>query len=237
MGKQLATLTQEIQKKNQSQWQEKSPSGVTMHSNNHRKQFGEVLPKSVRVDFPSFHGDDPNGWIYKVNCFFAFHNALPQHRLRLASFHMEGKAIVWFQNKVYKWHSLQHTTLNPKANQKQSIRVQKTTCNFLPRDWSKQVPLAKWWYNTNRYASTKLTVFEALYGYAPPHFQLHSQNSQSSISGRRTQIKGSNFIGIKTQPTPSSRLEEDREGVYLRGLGLSTFPTLQTGLNGTQERP
>ncbi|KAG2701180.1 hypothetical protein I3760_06G032300 [Carya illinoinensis] len=53
---------------------------------------------SVRVDFPSFHGEDPNGWIYKVNHFFSFHNTLPQHKVRLASFHMEGQALVWFQN-------------------------------------------------------------------------------------------------------------------------------------------
>lgn len=36
--------------------------------------------------------------VYKVYYFFAFYNTLRQHRIRLASFHMEGEALVWFQD-------------------------------------------------------------------------------------------------------------------------------------------
>ncbi|XP_042946164.1 uncharacterized protein LOC122279545 [Carya illinoinensis] len=60
-------------------------------------QAGDIQPRSVRIDFPTFDGDDPQGWLYKVKQFFAFHNTLPHHRLRLVSFHMVGKALVWFQ--------------------------------------------------------------------------------------------------------------------------------------------
>ncbi|XP_041016312.1 uncharacterized protein LOC121258850 [Juglans microcarpa x Juglans regia] len=59
---------------------------------------GDVQPRAVRLAFPVFNGDDPHGWLYKVNQFFTFHNTLPQHRLRLMSFHVEGKALVWFQD-------------------------------------------------------------------------------------------------------------------------------------------
>ncbi|XP_041028991.1 uncharacterized protein LOC121268795 [Juglans microcarpa x Juglans regia] len=59
---------------------------------------GDVQPRAVRLAFPVFNGDDPHGWLYKVNQFFTFHNTLPQHRLRLVSFHVEGKALVWFQD-------------------------------------------------------------------------------------------------------------------------------------------
>lgn len=35
--------------------------------------------------------------IYKVQHFLAFRNTLAQHKVRLVSFHMEGKALTWFQ--------------------------------------------------------------------------------------------------------------------------------------------
>lgn len=38
------------------------------------------------------------GWLYKVNHFFAYHNTIPQQRLSLVSFHMEGRALIWFQD-------------------------------------------------------------------------------------------------------------------------------------------
>lgn len=60
VGNQLAALTLELQKKNQNQWQEESSSDVTIYSENHREQYGEVMTRSVRVEFHSFHGEDPN---------------------------------------------------------------------------------------------------------------------------------------------------------------------------------
>lgn len=59
---------------------------------------GEVHTRFVRLDFPMFQGDDPTGRLFKVHHFFTFHNTLPQHCIRLASFHMEGQAVVWFQD-------------------------------------------------------------------------------------------------------------------------------------------
>lgn len=58
----------------------------------------EIQLRSIRLDFPVFNGNDSHGWLYKVNQFFTFHNTLPHHRLRLVSFHREGKALVWFQD-------------------------------------------------------------------------------------------------------------------------------------------
>ncbi|KAF5466832.1 hypothetical protein F2P56_016722, partial [Juglans regia] len=58
----------------------------------------DIQPRPIRLDFPVFHGDNPHGWLFKVNHFFTYHNTLPQHKLRLVSLHMEGKALVWFQD-------------------------------------------------------------------------------------------------------------------------------------------
>lgn len=41
-------------------------------------------------------------------------------------------------------------------------------CSDRPHLWSKWVPLAEYWYNTNFHTSTHLTHFEAVYGQPPP---------------------------------------------------------------------
>ena len=56
-----------------------------------------IITRSVRIDFPKFDGFDPLGWIYKANKFFYYHRTPYNHRLMLASIHMEGKALVWYQ--------------------------------------------------------------------------------------------------------------------------------------------
>ena len=37
-----------------------------------------------------------------------------------------------------------------------------------PRQWVKWLPLAEFWFNTNYHTATKVTPFEALYGFQPP---------------------------------------------------------------------
>lgn len=59
---------------------------------------GEVQIQTICLEFPIFHGQDTAYWIYNVYQFFTFHNTRPQHRIRLDSFHMEGKALLWFQD-------------------------------------------------------------------------------------------------------------------------------------------
>jgi hypothetical protein len=51
------------------------------------------------------------GWEYKENHFFNYYNTQPQHRLFMASSHIEGKTIVWFQEMdetraMTSWESL-----------------------------------------------------------------------------------------------------------------------------------
>ncbi|XP_050106884.1 uncharacterized protein LOC126586206 isoform X2 [Malus sylvestris] len=50
------------------------------------------------MDFPRFHeGDDMLGWIYKAEHYFNFFNIDDAKKVKLASFHMEGESIQWFQ--------------------------------------------------------------------------------------------------------------------------------------------
>jgi transposase InsO family protein len=41
-----------------------------------------------------------------------------------------------------------------------------------PKEWSKWIPLAEWWYNSNFQSALNTTPFEALYGYKPPQLSL-----------------------------------------------------------------
>ncbi|KAG2685435.1 hypothetical protein I3760_10G124800 [Carya illinoinensis] len=58
----------------------------------------DIQPRPIRLDFPVFNGDNPHGWLFKVKHFCTYHSILPQHKMRLVSLHMEGKALVWFQD-------------------------------------------------------------------------------------------------------------------------------------------
>jgi hypothetical protein len=58
---------------------------------------GRFTHAPCRLDFPRFDGDNPSGWMYKVNQFFAYYQTPLYQRVRMASFHMEGEALIWFQ--------------------------------------------------------------------------------------------------------------------------------------------
>jgi hypothetical protein len=57
-----------------------------------------IQGRTLQLDFPHFDGDNPSGWSYKVNQFFDYYQTPLYQRVRMASFHMEGEALVWFQD-------------------------------------------------------------------------------------------------------------------------------------------
>ena len=51
----------------------------------------------MKMEVSKFNGSYPNGWIFRIEEFFDFHG-IPDHlRLRIVSFHKEGRAVAWFQ--------------------------------------------------------------------------------------------------------------------------------------------
>jgi hypothetical protein len=50
------------------------------------------------LDFPKFDGDNPTGWIYKAEQFFDHYQSTERHKLKTTAFHMEGDALIWFQD-------------------------------------------------------------------------------------------------------------------------------------------
>lgn len=41
-------------------------------------------------------------------------------------------------------------------------------CIHNPKDWSRWLPLAEWWWNTHYHSATKLTPYEVVYNQPPP---------------------------------------------------------------------
>lgn len=45
--------------------------------------------------FPTFNGEDMDGWLYKVKHYFMFHNIPNEQRIHMATLKMEGVALKW----------------------------------------------------------------------------------------------------------------------------------------------
>lgn len=58
------------------------------------------LHKDIKLDFPQFFDENPTQWIFKANQFFEYHHTPPPQRLLMASYHMNGEALVWYQDAV-----------------------------------------------------------------------------------------------------------------------------------------
>jgi hypothetical protein len=48
------------------------------------------------LEFPTFNGEDPDSWCYRAEQFFYFYEIQERQKLRITTFHMEGKALSWF---------------------------------------------------------------------------------------------------------------------------------------------
>ena len=51
----------------------------------------------MKMEIPKFDGSDPNGWVFRIEEFFNFHETPENLRLRIVSFHLEGRASAWYQ--------------------------------------------------------------------------------------------------------------------------------------------
>jgi hypothetical protein len=65
-------------------------------------------PKTICWEFPRFDGEDPESWYCRAEQYFDYYNTPDPQRLSISSFHMEGRAMVWFQefkatNREVSW--------------------------------------------------------------------------------------------------------------------------------------
>nr|POF25153.1 hypothetical protein CFP56_47401 [Quercus suber] len=59
--------------------------------------IGGAQTRIYRVDFPQFNGEDPIGWIYKVEKIFKYQKTADEEKITLASFHLQDDALQWYQ--------------------------------------------------------------------------------------------------------------------------------------------
>ncbi|KAK0581846.1 hypothetical protein LWI29_018689 [Acer saccharum] len=61
-------------------------------------RFSSFLPKTLKIDFPRYDGrNDPTTWIGKAEKYFSLHDIAHSDKVTLASFYLEGDALLWFQ--------------------------------------------------------------------------------------------------------------------------------------------
>ena len=107
MNQQLAIL---VQRRNGSD-QGGLPQSPTYGEPRNANSSTMALSRPVRLEFPRFSGEDPASWVYKANQYFKYYNTPVAEKLMLASFHMEGEALIWFQDSeevglFVDWESL-----------------------------------------------------------------------------------------------------------------------------------
>ena len=99
-----------------------------------------------------------------------------------------------------------------------------------PHSWVEWLPLAEYWFNTDYHTATKLTPFEALYGYPPPRLldyipgttkveavdaQLKSKQELFSLL-RSNLVSAQERMKFHTDKHRSERSFSVRDWVYLR---------------------
>ena len=85
----------------------------------------------------------------------------------------------WQEFMAYQGVQVQlSTAYHPQTNEQSEVvnRCLETylrcMCSNSPKQWSKWLPLAKWWYNITYNSSIKASPYEIVYGQAPPAYLL-----------------------------------------------------------------
>jgi len=48
-------------------------------------------PRQLRLDLPTFDGDDPSNWVYKANQYFEFYQVPENRKVKVASFYLVSR--------------------------------------------------------------------------------------------------------------------------------------------------
>ena len=73
--------------------------------NDSRGGFGDLLVRNSlqfnpKVEFPSFDGNDPKGWIKKCTWYFTLCKSTEEQKVDLAALHLKGQAEIWFSSYI-----------------------------------------------------------------------------------------------------------------------------------------
>ena len=94
MSQQLTTILQKLSAVDNA---EHSPKNSHISKGRTCHNLVSSLSRPAKLDFPKFCGEEPTSLIYKANQYFKYYRIPESEKLMMASFHMEGEALVWFQ--------------------------------------------------------------------------------------------------------------------------------------------
>ncbi|KAL8151213.1 hypothetical protein V2J09_021021 [Rumex salicifolius] len=82
-----------------------SPKPITPVRNHNEQHRNSLLPNGMvtrltKLEFPKFDGTMLREWIYRCEQFFLLDSTPPELKVRLASLHLEGKALQWHHNFI-----------------------------------------------------------------------------------------------------------------------------------------
>lgn len=65
--------------------------------------------RATKLECPRYSGNDPTEWYNKITEFFEYQEAIDEHKVFLASFHLEGEANQWWQWLQRAYHEKKRT--------------------------------------------------------------------------------------------------------------------------------
>jgi hypothetical protein len=74
-----------------------TPNSGTGHNLEPWRHDNSIHTQALRLNFPRFDGGDSSGWLYRAEQFFEYHQTQPTQQIRIASFHLEGEALLWYR--------------------------------------------------------------------------------------------------------------------------------------------
>ncbi|XP_028776266.1 uncharacterized protein LOC114733022 [Neltuma alba] len=89
----------------------KEETGDPTKTNTQTVPYVHTVGKQIKVDFPRFDGSDALNWIFKAEQYFKYYEMTDAQKLVIASVHMEGEVLPWFQmlertGRVPTWYTL-----------------------------------------------------------------------------------------------------------------------------------
>lgn len=63
----------------------------------YRYDVSNIKHSSIKLDFLRFSREEPEGWLYQADEYFAFHGIRDDSKVQIIGFHMTGKALSWIR--------------------------------------------------------------------------------------------------------------------------------------------
>nr|GEY42794.1 reverse transcriptase [Tanacetum cinerariifolium] len=142
-----------------------------------------------------------------------------------------------FIKNVYKLHRLPPVIVSDRDKTEVVNRCLETYLRCMtwekPKEWSKWLSLAEYWYNTNFHTFIQTTPYEAVYGKPPPspiayvQSQNHVDNVDRSPSARETMVQLLKFhlqraqqkMKVQADKRRTDRVFKEGQWVYLKLVG------------------